>query len=440
MHDPSSAPRPRRRSGILCLFAGATLLALGTWVPLATSASVFFLFVAAYELGLRLSRMWDPDQAGPPQLLLGLASILMGAWQAYRGFSPEGELAFADLGRIAPTLFVSMTTIYVVNGALLASLGLAVAKKYRNADRERDAQPDSESAGPWRSVPLGTVSWVFGDALTALSIIGFVAGPSGVAALLWAIPLCTGRALSSIGRRLRSPKPSSVLDSAKGYTLYLRSFDDDEKAHPTGSLSEEEILSDFLAGNAPMLAIGEPRELIPDAGAARLYVPDANWQQRVRELATGARVVFLRIGTSDGVIWESRMLVQAVEPHRLLLYLPDPSGQTYNRFRVATQGVFPRGLPERVGAGMFVSFDSDWTPTIIEPSRGRWLTRKLVKLGWGTPLVDLRATLSPQLSRAGYSFPRLGAHTALRLGCLGANVLAVVFFGAVVALAMWSSV
>ncbi|MEU6225487.1 hypothetical protein [Streptomyces sp. NPDC047042] len=129
------------------------------------------------------------------------------------------------------------------------------------------------------------------------------------------------------------------------YVLYLRSFKDDKErtalqkqwGHEIGlppnimsgliglvasSRDEEEHIADALRPVGPLVAVGAPGEVLPFAGAARMYLPKDEWEQPVRELMMRSRLVTLVLGSSLGTMWELSEAMRILPPQRLLLFVP----------------------------------------------------------------------------------------------------------------------
>lgn len=71
-----------------------------------------------------------------------------------------------------------------------------------------------------------------------------------------------------------------------------------------GMQTEEEQLAEVMDQVGPFLAVGKPGESLPEVGAARIYVGDDEWQHRVSELMSQARLVVLRAGETANLWWE----------------------------------------------------------------------------------------------------------------------------------------
>jgi hypothetical protein len=94
-----------------------------------------------------------------------------------------------------------------------------------------------------------------------------------------------------------------------------------------------------------------------------------------------AGAVVIRIGKTEGLLWEIGMAAEIMRPERLLIALPSagPSdfrrhqhekyphlrGQRYSEIREATSHLFPKGLPNVVGDSDFICFERNWEPKVL---------------------------------------------------------------------------
>lgn len=122
------------------------------------------------------------------------------------------------------------------------------------------------------------------------------------------------------------------------YILYLRSFNDDVETDKPQLVdriafyTEEEILVVSLKKLGKAVAIGRPGEKAPPLGAKRIYVSDDQWQDKVRELSTDARLVIFRLGETEGLKWEWNYCLDAIEDiSKLLLVVPASMISEQNR-------------------------------------------------------------------------------------------------------------
>jgi hypothetical protein len=208
----------------------------------------------------------------------------------------------------------------------------------------------------------------------ALSVVVFKLLP--VLAILRALTLFR------TATRLTVPTADEVLAlDPRPPIVYLRSFQDDGSAAPrrwyhylmlwfspwSALMARpvfEEGLANRLKAHGPVLAIGDPREKMPELGAARLYVGHDAWQAKVEELLAGAQLVVLRIGLTEGVLWELRRSIERLDPSQLIVWivpLPKARAEALADFlHEQSEAVLPHPIPREVCGHQFVYFRSGW--------------------------------------------------------------------------------
>jgi hypothetical protein len=195
-----------------------------------------------------------------------------------------------------------------------------------------------------------------------------------------------GRRWSMSARKLEATSAAEILEQTSVRpVLYLRAFADDEKVAEAGVAqgffqlrTEEEQLARVLDGIGPFVAIGDPKEKLPDLGAARLYVSD-EWKEVVIELLARVSLVVMRVATTEAVRWELQQVVSRLSPERIVLVVPK-GRRRYRAVKAACDGDLRRPLPDLplrpVGlwsVGGMVRFEPDWTPVFLPRARLRWL-------------------------------------------------------------------
>jgi len=202
-------------------------------------------------------------------------------------------------------------------------------------------------------------------------------GDSGRTFFFW-ITLPGSGLLFWWGRRLRSVSAETLLaQDTRPPVVYFRSFQDDLKfvvpINKRGGIlgrtkyrTEEEQIVKQLKRIGPVIAIGDPRETIPLAGASRLYINDDTWPAVAEQLLASASLVVYRFATTPGFLWEVKRGREHIKPERFLLLIPKSkhdvfySGR-YTRFREQIANTL--NLPETLD-GPIISFRHDWTPEI----------------------------------------------------------------------------
>jgi hypothetical protein len=111
--------------------------------------------------------------------------------------------------------------------------------------------------------------------------------------------------------------------------LFLRSFADDQKVHYANSrtafldFSLETRLANHFHRFGPFIAIGSPKDTVPQPGAARVRLSDDEWQGRVVEWISTASVIIMYCGTTGWVNWELRQIVERGRAISLILMFPE---------------------------------------------------------------------------------------------------------------------
>ena len=114
----------------------------------------------------------------------------------------------------------------------------------------------------------------------------------------------------------------------------------------SGWLTEEEQLREVLQPFGDLVAIGKPGETLPTPGAARLYASDAEWKKVVTDQMQTARLVVIRAGTSDGLLWELKQVVQVVNPKKLLILILKMRKKDYEAFKKEADQIFNATFPK----------------------------------------------------------------------------------------------
>lgn len=95
------------------------------------------------------------------------------------------------------------------------------------------------------------------------------------------------------------------IDNMEYFTLYLRSFKDDQSSRT----NSRRIIALFYKMFCPF-AVGRPYELLPPKiGAPRLYLAD-HWKENVLLLMEKAQIILLRISDTENFIWEYEQVIE----------------------------------------------------------------------------------------------------------------------------------
>ena len=91
-------------------------------------------------------------------------------------------------------------------------------------------------------------------------------------------------------------------------------------SHPDST--EEEELATVMNEIGPVVAIGCPGEALPELGAYRIYLQHEDWREEVRNLISAAQLVVIRLGMTEGVLWELRTIITHAKAEHVLLLVP----------------------------------------------------------------------------------------------------------------------
>jgi hypothetical protein len=122
--------------------------------------------------------------------------------------------------------------------------------------------------------------------------------------------------------------------------LYLRNFSDDVLTMPSSSLARtslverlsivnkqpfEEILVRHLSAKGPVVALSHPSSRLPAIGAARLTLPNDEWQEQIKTWIAKAQMVVVAVTPpkmSEGLSWEIEYLDKSVTVPVVLVFSP----------------------------------------------------------------------------------------------------------------------
>lgn len=275
--------------------------------------------------------------------------------------------------------------------------------------------------------------YIFGSLISAFVPLPV---PQVVAQVLWFIFVVAiyfwAAKMFLRGKRHATPSAEELMAvDPRPPVIYMRSFKDDPAAAHImagaqigwafifGALdTEEEMLAKVLHNFGPMISIGRPGEELPELGAARMYVSEAEWHAKVEQLMKGASLVVLRLGQTEGFWWELEQSIRQINPHELIVLVPyirDPQARVAIHQRV--NSLFPKPLPEFVRADKkftaqvgslrgYLYFDPDWTGHYVDLTRKQWTWKTLPRfLGFAKPRATLTYALRPVFNQLQVPWP-----------------------------------
>lgn len=177
-----------------------------------------------------------------------------------------------------------------------------------------------------------------------------------------------------LGKLKKSISSNGVVNSP--YVFYLRSFVADKKTSKSVDLlssfhTEEESLVSMFSDIAPVYAIGDPRDKKMPLGATRIYVDDAHWKEKAKEMAKNAVLVVLRLGNTDSLWWEVDMVLENVPLENIVFVVPctDNFSQVAMLYQILIKRNIDIGklnikieTKSKGSISRFIFFDKDKTP------------------------------------------------------------------------------
>lgn len=216
---------------------------------------------------------------------------------------------------------------------------------------------------------------------------------------LLVVPRLTRRYRRRLRRAFRSACEAMTKDT-RPRVLYLRPFEDDKSLSLAVALTSVEqelcmVLSDF----GPVFTFKGPLEA-PDIGPARLTVPeDKDWRKEVREQMSSARLVVMRVGNSEGFLWEAGLAAEILKPKQLVFWVPQGESG-FEKFEQEAKKWLPRRLPPSWSPGGsrggIIYFQPDWTPHFR-----RFTTVWLRQTFWNLFAATLKIGLRPVYEQLG---------------------------------------
>jgi hypothetical protein len=134
-----------------------------------------------------------------------------------------------------------------------------------------------------------------------------------------------------LAARRRRKKP---FNDARPHVLYLRRFRADAfKPAMWFRVSTDEVdLEIAVRPLGDLIAIGRPGEFLPTPGAAREYSPHNEWQNTVSKRMSSARLVIIRAGQGDHLLWECEQAFSMLSPHQVVFLILDIRADEFKNF------------------------------------------------------------------------------------------------------------
>jgi len=168
----------------------------------------------------------------------------------------------------------------------------------------------------------------------------------------------------------RNAGPNSPLNDDRPDVLYLRCFHAD--AFRPGVVmrlhSDEMDLGLAVRPLGDLVGLGRPGEVLPIPGAARLYAPQDEWKNTVCQQMRVARLVIIRAGQGDGLLWECEEAFRTLSPRQLVILVLAIRADEYQHFATAIQarlGIVVPSIPNVFPLRFLIDVRSD--PGMVKP-------------------------------------------------------------------------
>jgi hypothetical protein len=176
------------------------------------------------------------------------------------------------------------------------------------------AQGGRTLASPTRRTLAGTIFKVVGTALVIAGLFGpliytpWLQDGSGANRLRQIVLIAAGLTAFYRGKQHDSAKPLLTLEKDQPSVLYLRRFARDSSVGGVfldtlglheNVISHEESLSKAVRPIGTLVAVGQPGETLPPAGAVRRYLDESSWQKAISADMQLAKLVIVRADCRD---------------------------------------------------------------------------------------------------------------------------------------------
>jgi hypothetical protein len=188
--------------------------------------------------------------------------------------------------------------------------------------------------------------------------------------------------------------------------LFLRSFnDDDQGKFPSAAKAVLDVSLELRLANhfrhfGPFIAIGSPKDKLPQLGAARVRLGDDVWQERVLDWMRRAQLIVMYGGSTQWVNWELRKIVESGRASNFILMLPELKAR-----RASTRR---KDIAKRVENVRRAFGDTEWSEELLTFSDYDNLRAMLFRPDGSMLMIKSRSR-----SREAYHLAALVAHQQL---------------------------
>jgi hypothetical protein len=333
-------PEPIRRYSRLLPIFGFVLLAVGV-LFIMQGASVMErarkLELSGSLITIQGINLWTGEYQKTPEMEAQFAELQSNA-AALRGYAMplilQGDIAFLA-GLVG---FLGLWGLWRFKRVKLAPA--ATPMTYLDEiDRARQAQIPPKSGGKPISRTRGILFLLIAAAMLTLPyfIVGGDYGSafgliiSGVLGIV--VSFVAFYALFRAKQYFQVSADSLLAADRRKPILFLRSFSDDPKVEAAAGISHQGLaqLIDFsvetrLANHfmafGPFVAVGAPKDKVPQIGAARKRLSDDEWQQAVAKWMEQSSAIVMYAGTTHWIGWELARIIEGGYATKLILLFP----------------------------------------------------------------------------------------------------------------------
>ncbi len=337
---------------VICGYAAIALIAdalpillagfRGAAELLAAAALAFAVYTGWRHVGVIEPRVWKSYLVIFPALIIAsvlLLILVLGFGSVSHIFEQDKVSGTREIGGMVTafwTALVGLLGLIAVRSLIrrkIVGVGLSTAQLALELDQKGGA--NVRQAGGFK--PMNRTRGILAASGGALILLlNFLPDPSNVHVAEFLMRLNRDLQLLAYfllvrARRYFQPDADSVLHvDQRPPILFLRSFDDDEKQTYANSnqaildFSLETRLSNHFSRFGPFVAIGSPREKVPQLGAARVLLPDDQWQERVLDWMRRSQAIVMYSGKTHWVNWELRQVIESGSVPRLIVMIPEP--------------------------------------------------------------------------------------------------------------------
>ncbi len=300
----------------------------------------FGLYTGWRHVGVIDARVWRSHMIAFPLIII--TSIVVVAGALFAILTKEGGVTPQDYETIlgiyvglllsAGCIF-GLVSVWRLRRMRIQSIGVRLVELLHNLTSQRGSRAIDATQIKRVNLPRG----IFNGALGGLILLGIIfvplpadPGKAGNFLRIFQYANLLAFFLLIRARRYFQVSADSLLAVDKrNPILFLRSFGDDEKVKFGVSerafldFSLETRLSNHFNHFGPFIAIGSPKETLPEPGAARVLLSDSEWRPRIMTWMSKASLIIVYSGKTHWVNWELEKVIETERVSNLILMVPE---------------------------------------------------------------------------------------------------------------------